>query len=391
MAMNSLVKLTEASSGDSETEELGDGYEFNEGDEVVRLREWGTHRMLPLRAPTGRSLHADSVSAVALQLSSRCSARGLELAYESRSWRIKDWAGVANLKQDGAATREVTLVAGTEVSIAGKTLIAESPRTLELRDFCSRLLGWSDDHIGVVDQVMRTIRLANTGRAALVLRGRGDMVPIAFAIHRRVLEKAAPFLVSDPRRGNTPATVRGPANCVNGMVAFRKGFGGTLCVRAERLPSDFDEVLQAFREPDSGVRLVICSSGSVRNAFSTVTLAAIEVPSLDTRRDELARIVHEYAVDAIESLCAPRNCLHSQDLAWVSQLPHATLSGIERTLQRVVAIKTSRNLSEAAKRLTMAPVSLFRWLARREQFSKTSALYLHALVKHWRRKRRRHA
>jgi len=125
--------------------------------------------------------------------------------------------------------------------------------------------------------------------------------------------------------------------------------------------------------------LLVCSSGSVREAFS-MGAAPIDIPPLETRKGELTRIVSEYANDAIELLCAPRGCVSLQDLEWVTQLPDLTLSKIEKTLQRIVAIKTSRNISAAAGRLRMAPVSLARWLARREKWSKESMLYVHGLV-----------
>lgn len=138
-----------------------------------------------------------------------------------------------------------------------RLLIAESRRTVKLRHFCSRLLGWNVEHIDAIDQALRSIRLARSGKVALVLYGRGDMVSIAFAIHRYAFGGESPFVVSDPRRHNMSATVRSPANCRNGMAAFRKALGGSLCVRAERLPQDFGNVLRAFRDP---VGSTSCSS-----------------------------------------------------------------------------------------------------------------------------------
>jgi len=288
-------------------------------------------------------------------------------------WRLKDGAGAVNLKQDGAPAREVTLLGGTEVTIAGRTMIAESPRTVGLQALCSRLLGWSDERIGTVDHALRAIRLASSGRAVLILRGRGDLVPIAFAIHRHVLGDDAPFVVSDPRRENTPATVRGPANVQRGMRAVRKGFGGSICVRAERLPQEFDNILKTFREPESGVRLLICVGKSARTALF-LGATPIDIPSLETREKELARIISEYAEDAIDFLCAPRTCLSPQDLEWVAQLPKLTIPEIEKALRRIVAMRISRNISSAANKLGMTSVSLTRWLARRTLL-KDGALY----------------
>ena len=178
MTTHSLVHRSSAESvkpDELKFDEFDAGVEFasNESnasnDEVFRLREWGTHRMVPLRVPTGprkqvEASTAGSANTTALQLSSR-GIGDLELTYEGQSWRLKDWAGAVNLKQDGAPTREVTLLAGTEVTIAGRTLIAESQRIVGLRALCSRLLGWSDERIGTVDHALRAIRLASSGRA----------------------------------------------------------------------------------------------------------------------------------------------------------------------------------------------------------------------------------
>lgn len=335
-------------------------------DTIIGLREWGTRRVFPLRAPH-HSRTLATADTVALQLT-----RGnliavvdrLEIVHEGQSWRVKDRSGLANLKQDGRPTREVSLMPGTEVTIAGRTFIAESPRSIALRNFCSRLLGWTDDRIAAVDHALRAIRLASAGRAPLVLTGSGDLVPVAHAIHRHSLGDKAPFIVSDPRRKNTSATVRGPANCASSVEALGKAYGGTLCVRAHRLPHDFGEVLNAFREPENCTQLTICS----RRAHLPNS-AQIDIPSLDSRYSDLPRIVSEYIEDATHAVHAVDDCLGAQDIEWI--LDHAaigaelTISGIEKAAVRAVALKISGDLTKAAKLLGMARVSLERWIKRR--------------------------
>ncbi len=228
-------------------------------DEVIGLREWGTRRMFPLRTPPRPSLSAPE-STTALQLSRgnlTVAASRIELVYESRSWRVKDWDAVAELKQDGNPAREVSLLPGMEISIAGRLFVAESARTTALRNFCSRLLSWGDDRLSEVDQVLRAIRLATSGRAVLMLRGSGDLVHVAQTIHRYAGREAAPFIVSDPRRHAVAATVRSPANFPRGIDALHRALHGTLCIRLRRPPPDFDEVLRAFREPECEVQLVL--------------------------------------------------------------------------------------------------------------------------------------
>jgi hypothetical protein len=69
--------------------------------------------------------------------------------------------------------------------------------------------------------------------------------------------------------------------------------------------------------------------------------------------------------DAIAELNARDACFTPVDRQWI--LEHATsLAEIEKAIVRVMALRMSSNLSEAAARLGMAPVSLWRWILRRK-------------------------
>jgi hypothetical protein len=335
-------------------------------DKVIGLREWGTSRLFTLRAPQ-QLREASTTRTTALHLlhvDLAATTDRVEIVHEGQSWRVKDWSGVADLKQDGRPTWEASLMPGTEVGIAGRTFIAESPQSIALRNFCSRLLGWSNDRIAVVDHALRAIRLACAGRAPLVLTGSGDLVPVAHAIHRYSRGNKVPFIVSDPRRKNTAATVRGPANRAAGVDALEKARGGTLCVRAQRLPPGFGDVLTELREPENGTLLMICSRRS-----SLPNAAQIDIPSLETRRQDLVRIVNEYIEDATHALHALDDCLGSQDIEWILERAairaELTISGIEKAALRAVALQIAGDLTKAAKLLGMARVSLERWIRRR--------------------------
>jgi ActR/RegA family two-component response regulator len=80
----------------------------------------------------------------------------------------------------------------------------------------------------------------------------------------------------------------------------------------------------------------------------------------------LDRIIAEYAADAIAELAAPAASFTADDHVWIRNHAAASLAEIEAATLRLVALYTSRNLSHAAARLGMAPVSLSRWLGRRE-------------------------
>src|ERR1044071_6847029 len=106
-----------------------------------------------------------------------------------------------------------------------------------LRGYLGRLLGWANT--SAIDHALRSIELAREHRAQLVLCGQGDLVPLAYGLHRHALGADAPFIVCDPRRGNTRATVRLPANYADAATAFAAASGGSLCVRRRRPPHDF--------------------------------------------------------------------------------------------------------------------------------------------------------
>jgi hypothetical protein len=96
---------------------------------------------------------------------------------------------------------------------------------------------------------------------------------------------------------------------------------------------------------------------------------------LRDRASELPKIIDEYALDAIEALAAPTDCFTDVDRSWVAAHASWSLEQIEKATLRLVALRTSRNVSGAAARLDMAPVSLTRWLARRPRVAPDTAAH----------------
>jgi hypothetical protein len=236
----------------------------------------------------------------------------------------------------------------------------------KLHSFCARILGWADERKGAVDHAIRSIELAADHRAALVLLGDTDLVPIARALHRYILGSDTPFIVCDPQRRNVPASVRSPENRGRGVAAFKAATGGFLCVRSSRLPDDFTRMLGLVRDPNASVLIVVCGSGRYdTHPFLTLPVP-IRVPSLRTRTSELPRIVDEYALDATAELSVPSTSFTKADRQWILERAPSTLPEIERATLRLVALRMSTNLSQAATRLGMAPVSLSRWIGRRK-------------------------
>jgi hypothetical protein len=197
-----------------------------------------------------------------------------------------------------------------------------------------------------------------------LLCGEGDMVPIAWALHRRTLGPDSPFIVCDPRRGTKAASVRAPASHASGVAAFEAAIGGSLCMRVRRFPADFPALLARLRDADD-VLCAICA-GQLGAPHPPIILPApLAVPPLAGRSAEMDRIIAEYAGDAIAELDASPSSFAADDHAWVRDHAASSLAEIEAATIRLVTLRTSRNLSHAAARLGMAPVSLLRWLGRR--------------------------
>jgi len=335
-------------------------------DDVMRLRNWGTDLINLLPPPPVREWTVGAAESCGLRLddpSGRISRLHARLVRDDTRWLLRDLGSKNGVWLDGARRTEIVLEPGVEIGIGGLTLIAESTRSVVLRGFLGRVLGWRSDRIEVVDHALRSIRLAATRRVPLVLAGDGDLVPTARSIHRHALGVDRPFVVCDPRRRRGKATVRSAENYETGMEAYHAATGGSLCVRSRRLPSDFDEVVAALRDPGSRVQLVVCDDAL--SEAGPFLAAPIIVPALPDRAAELERIITEYAEDAMIQLGTMRGTFPDVDRAWVHEYSASSLPEIEKATLRLVAIRESRNLSNAAARLGMAPVSLSRWIGRR--------------------------
>src|SRR5690606_38618354 len=132
--------------------------------------------------------------------------------HRDEHWRLRDLGTKNRIVVDGAPCDEVVLEPGFVIEIGGVTWIVESKRLVELRSFLARLIGYGCDRLADLDQAMRSLRRAAMGQDPLVLTGDGDLVAIARVLHRRVIGEARPFVVCDPRRQRTAATVRSAEN-----------------------------------------------------------------------------------------------------------------------------------------------------------------------------------
>jgi len=235
----------------------------------------------------------------------------------------------------------------------------------ELRSYLARLLGW--DQVRAVENAARALELSLKKRTQLVLTGQGDLVPVAYALHRRIVGQTAPFIVCDRRRRDTRASVRSPANLRSGRQAFLAANGGTVCVLRHRLPHDFAELVANLRASDS-VRYVCVGSHlpglKLQPDPWLVSPPPIEIPLLCRRAAEIPQVVIEYMHDATRELRVPGFELDDNDLEWLIAHETKTVAACEKATLRIVAMRVSSGHKQASDRLGMASVSLQRWIAR---------------------------
>jgi hypothetical protein len=152
---------------------------------------------------------------------------------------------------------------------------------------------------------------------------------IANALHRLVLGDK-PFVQCDPRRRQTEATVRAAENYTLGVPAMAAATGGSLCVWSRRLPRDFGKVRTALREPNTRVQLIVCTHEP--KDHKDFVAAAISIPSLAGRQEELGRIIDEYGVDAVDSIVGHAGSLlfTMADRDWVREHSSSSLTEIDK-------------------------------------------------------------
>lgn len=232
----------------------------------------------------------------------------------------------------------------------------------ELRGFCRRLLGSSGARTGLIDEAVDGLLAAFARGLPIPLRGTSDLVPVAHALHDRLVGEDRPFVVCDPRRRESEGTVRVPANRRTAMLALEAATGGSICLRARRLPRDFDRLCRSLRESPRAAIVFVCLQGDDR--VRDLLCRPLEIPPLAERTAEPEILFQESLDEAAATLGTPR--LRISPAARQGILERVTsFAELEKAALRIVALATAKNLSQAAEWLRMAPVSLSRWRTRR--------------------------
>src|SRR5262249_19284172 len=132
-----------------------------------------------------------------------------------------------------------------------------APCARDLREFCCRLFGWSEDHAGQVDDVMWTLLDAVARRTAIGLQGESGLMAIAHSLHCQLVGAQRPFIVCDPRRRDSDGSVRSPASRRRGLSALAAALDGSVCIRSNRRPDDLDLLATAFHD-STATMLFVC-------------------------------------------------------------------------------------------------------------------------------------
>jgi hypothetical protein len=331
-------------------------------DTLVRLRVWATHELKKLQGPQQYIIGANpSCWWKLVDPERQLSREHAQLAFDGTRWIL------TNLSKNGIHVGQVryeklVVDPGLAFRLGGLTIVAEGAREIDLRGLLLRILGYTRLH--AVDAALQSLRAAIHDRKPLTLCGPGDLVPLAHALHRRMV-KQRPFVVSTRGRQDTEETVRAAKNFQRGMEALAAAAGGSLCVVDGKLPADFDDVLAALAEPSPNVQLFVCQKNAKKGGPAA---ELIVIPPLVDRSAELDHIVQEYGAEAMAALGLD-GPMKTDDKAWVIRNCAESVAEIEKGALRVVALRKHRSKNGAANALGMTRVALGKWLHKRSPLS----------------------
>jgi pSer/pThr/pTyr-binding forkhead associated (FHA) protein len=335
---------------------------------VIHLRERGTERVHPLPGPDVSVCVIGSDPSAALRLFdtgglvSRAHAR---LVREGTQWKIEDLQSKNGLRQDGTRNLKFPVVPGVEIGIGSLNLIAENRPLVQLRKYLARVLGWDPDGQSLVEVAIQALRAAANKRQPLVLGGADDLVAVARQIHRRTTSPVAPFVVCGRRLCKPDLSVNVTATHADPATAFELAAGGTVCVRAEKLPVRLEWLMEVAAELGARfqTQLIICAGKPIRWWKPS---QSILVPTLARRSViDLRNIVADYAIDAIMDLDAAPTSFTIANRDWVVRHAAKSFADIEVATLRIVACNDSGNVHRAAARLGLSHAALGKWLKHR--------------------------
>jgi pSer/pThr/pTyr-binding forkhead associated (FHA) protein len=334
-------------------------------DDVIQLREWASNVVHRLPS-TVRECTVGAADTCLVQLhdaSGQVSRLHARLTCEMGRWTLADAGSKNGILIERSQYGKVELRPGAEVQIGAITLIAESAAAAELRRFLCRLLGWSKPAQDTVNLAVRSLRVASTGNAPLMLCGDGDLSEVARGLHLRVPRKRGPFVLCLPDRKSAEESVRLAANEPTARAAIEAAQGGSICVHTDRLPKDFSAFREALLTPPYRFQVIMCAAGLGEARVYLATSLAI--PPLSQRTSELHRIIDEYAQEALATMKSDLP-FSDADHAWVAEHSAESIAEIEKSTTRLIALRVTGSARGAASLLGITHSSLLRWISRRK-------------------------
>ena len=336
-------------------------------DNVMRLRRWALDggQVFPQRSAEGLVVGSGEASWLRIDDDrGRVSRRHAVISGGDGKWVLEDAGSTNGIMADGVTRTMVELEAGMELWLGGVTLVAESLRSIALRAFLGRLLGWSPERMEDVDLALRAIRIAKKRQGALVLCGTDKLALLARALHHRVLGADRPFVMCDPRRERVDESIRAALNYQSGMEALPAARDGSLCIWTRRPPPDVAEMRRALKNPDTRVQLIVC--GTEPREAEIFGVAPIAVPSLSSRTKDLPRIIEEYAHEITADLGLERSSFPRGDQSWVLHQSSGSLPEIEQAILRILRLRqVDGDRTVAADQLGMSKSYLNKWIKSR--------------------------
>lgn len=343
----------------------------DKSDLVIRFRRWATNTDIKDLPRPHEKQRIELIVGTARTCQIRVddpnklvSGEHARVTFDDRGWTIYDYENKKKRKSknglwlDGQLSDWGPLRAGTEIGLGKKfVMMAETPRSIALRLFLARILGWNE-----AERIDLALRSILRGSVWLICSP-SDPLALARSIHRLVFGADRPFVRCDPK-GTQKDSVHWPQNFDRAADALSAAARGTLCVWAGRLPRDFKEISDALIAPTATARLAICSNKPIDGKEFLVT--PIVVPPLAERQNELHHIINAYAKDALAELKGSAEHFRAEDLDWVQQNESATLAKIETATLRCVALRMTANVNQAAKLLGIKRPSLDEWIQHRQ-------------------------
>jgi hypothetical protein len=335
--------------------------EWTINDDIIRLRQWASDEIYELSSRWSDCFIGRGTDCKIRLSDPKVSTQHVRLLRDQERWNLVDLTSKNGVQVDGVRQYTARLEPCMEIGLGGQTFIAESLRSVDLRCFLLRLIGWGKAHFQTIDEALREIRAVQIRRAPLVLRGKEHLPPVAEDLHAYLHARKAPFVLCDPRRETNEANVRSVPNVQDWREALVAAQGGTLCILNGRPPEGLSRLLAAVRQPStSPVQVIVCAEPD--QELCVEGSHPIEIPALPSRlKRQVQYVIVEYSRDAAKSMGAPKP-LSPEDRAWILEHSATSLTDVSKATQRLTALGMDRRVSPAARRLGMSPPGLRKWL-----------------------------